>query len=164
MIEFGFGMLFVLEFLYLLFFWQTATFRADRDPQLVELLNDMAWIPFVGLTVTAAVQVAVFGVAILMDRRPTPVFPRWLGYCNLWDRRPLRSQDGTRVGGIDVRPAGSLRHCFGGKLTNGHSLVTGTAVVTSTPRFTGRAGTAIGHEWPCCSGLVASGSSRSLRS
>ncbi|GLB93525.1 hypothetical protein Mkiyose1665_03070 [Mycobacterium kiyosense] len=84
MIEFGFGMLFVLEFLYLLFFWQTATFRADRDPKLVELLNDMAWIPFVGLTGTAAAQVAAFGVAILIDRRPTPVFPRWLGYVNLW--------------------------------------------------------------------------------
>lgn len=82
--EFGLGMLFVLEFLYLLFFWQTATFRADRDPKLVELLNDMAWIPFVGLTGTAAAQVAAFGVAILLDRRPIPVFPRWLGYCNLW--------------------------------------------------------------------------------
>jgi hypothetical protein len=84
MTEFGLGMLFVLEFLYLLFFWQTATFRADRDPKLVELLNDMAWIPFVGLTGTAAAQVAAFGVAILVDRRPIPVFPRWLGYCNLW--------------------------------------------------------------------------------
>ncbi|EHB55481.1 hypothetical protein MycrhDRAFT_2675 [Mycolicibacterium rhodesiae JS60] len=84
MTEFGLGMLFVLEFLYLLFFWQTATFRADRDPKLIELLNDMAWIPFVGLTGTAAVQVACFGVAILIDRRPVPVFPRWLGYCNLW--------------------------------------------------------------------------------
>jgi hypothetical protein len=84
MIEFGLGMLFVLEFLYLLFFWQTATFRADRDAKLIELLNDMAWIPFVGLTGTAAVQVAAFGVAILIDRRTVPVFPRWLGYCNLW--------------------------------------------------------------------------------
>ena len=84
MTEFGLGMLFVLEFLYLLFFWQTATFRADRDPKLVELLNDMAWIPFVGLTGTAAVQVACFGVAILIDRRAAPLFPRWLGYCNLW--------------------------------------------------------------------------------
>ena len=74
----------MLEFLYLLFFWQTATFRADRDPKLVELLNDMAWIPFVGLTGTAATQVAAFGVAILIDHRPIPVFPRWLGYCNLW--------------------------------------------------------------------------------
>ena len=83
MIEFGLGMLFVLEFLYLLFFWQTATFRADRDAKLIELLNDMAWIPFVGLTGTAAVQVAAFGVAILIDRRTVPVFPRWLGYCNL---------------------------------------------------------------------------------
>ncbi|BDB43986.1 hypothetical protein [Mycobacterium kiyosense] len=27
---------------------------------------------------------AAFGVAILIDRRPTPVFPRWLGYVNLW--------------------------------------------------------------------------------
>jgi hypothetical protein len=84
MVEFGLGMLFVLEFLYLLFFWQTATFRADRDPKLVELLNDMGWIPFVGLTGTAAVQVAAFGLAILIDPRPVPVFPRWLGYCNLW--------------------------------------------------------------------------------
>jgi hypothetical protein len=26
----------------------------------------------------------VFGVAILLDRRERPVFPRWLGYYNLW--------------------------------------------------------------------------------
>jgi hypothetical protein len=84
MIEFGLGMLFVLEFLYLLFFWQTATFRADRAPELIQLLNDMAWIPFVGLTGTAAVQVGVFGAAILIDRRPVPLFPRWLGYFNIW--------------------------------------------------------------------------------
>lgn len=84
LIEFGLGMLFVLEFLYLLFFWQTATFRADRAPQLIELLNDMAWIPFVGLTGTAVLQVSAFAIAIFLDRRPTPVFPRWLGYYNLW--------------------------------------------------------------------------------
>jgi hypothetical protein len=84
MIEFGLGAIFVLEFIYLLFFWQTATFRVDRAPELVQLLNDMAWIPFVGLTSTAVMQVACFGIAVLIDRRERPIFPRWLGYYNLW--------------------------------------------------------------------------------
>jgi hypothetical protein len=84
MIELGLGAILVLEFIYLIFFWQTATFRADRAPELIQLVNDMGWIPFVGLTSTAMLQVAVFGVAILLDRRERPVFPRWLGYYNLW--------------------------------------------------------------------------------
>jgi hypothetical protein len=44
----------------------------------------MAWIPFVGLSSTVVLGVAVFGIAILLDRRAQPVFPRWLGYFNLW--------------------------------------------------------------------------------
>jgi hypothetical protein len=83
-IQFGLGAIFVLEFIYLLFFWQTATFRVDRAPELIQLLNDMAWIPFVGLTSTAVLQVACFGIAVLLDRRQRPIFPRWLGYYNLW--------------------------------------------------------------------------------
>jgi hypothetical protein len=82
--ELGLGAILVLEFIYLIFFWQTATFRADRAPELVQLLDDMGWVPFVGLTSTIVLQVAVFGIAILLDRRERPVFPRWLGYYNLW--------------------------------------------------------------------------------
>jgi hypothetical protein len=84
LIQFGLGTLLVLEFIYLIFFWQTAVYRIDRAPELVQLLNDMAWIPFVGLSSTVVLGVAVFGIAILLDRRPQPVFPRWLGYFNLW--------------------------------------------------------------------------------
>lgn len=83
-IQLALGAILVLEFIYLLFFWQTATFRVDRAPELVQLLNDMAWIPFVGLTSTAVLQVASFGIAILLDKRERPIFPRWLGYYNLW--------------------------------------------------------------------------------
>jgi hypothetical protein len=83
-IQMGLGAIFVLEFIYLVFFWQTATFRVDRAPELIQLLNDMAWIPFVGLSSTAIMQVACFGVAVLLDKRRTPLFPRWLGYYNLW--------------------------------------------------------------------------------
>jgi hypothetical protein len=84
MTELGLGAILVLEFIYLIFFWQTATFRADRAPELIQLLDDMGWIPFVGLTSTIVLQVTVFGVAVLLDRRESPVFPRWLGYYNLW--------------------------------------------------------------------------------
>ena len=84
LIQFGLGTLLVLEFIYLIFFWQTATYRVERSPELIQLLNDMAWIPFVGLSSTVVLGVAVFGIAILLDRRSKPVFPRWLGYFNLW--------------------------------------------------------------------------------
>jgi hypothetical protein len=84
MTELGLGAIFVLEFIYLIFFWQTATYRPDRAPELIQLLNDMGWIPFVGMSSTIVLQVAVFGAAILLDRRERPIFPRWLGYYNLW--------------------------------------------------------------------------------
>jgi hypothetical protein len=83
-IQFGSGVIFVLEFLYLLFFWQTATFRVDRSPELIQLLDDMAWIPFVGLNATAQLMLVCFGFAILLDKRDRPLFPRWLGYYNIW--------------------------------------------------------------------------------
>ena len=84
MIQLGLGAIFVLEFIYLIFFWQTATFRVDRAPELILLLNDMAWIPFIGLSSTLVMQALVFGWAILIDKRVVPVFPRWLGFFNLW--------------------------------------------------------------------------------
>ena len=83
-IQLGMGAIFVLEFIYLIFFWETATFRLDRSPELIQLLNDMAWIPFVGLSSTLVMQSAVFGTAILIDKRGSPIFPRWMGYFNLW--------------------------------------------------------------------------------
>jgi hypothetical protein len=80
----GLGAIFVLEFIYLAFFWQVATFRAGRSSALIQLLDDMAWIPFLGLTSTAIVQNIAFGWAILTDKRANPIFPRWLGYFNFW--------------------------------------------------------------------------------
>jgi hypothetical protein len=55
-------------------------YRLERSPELTLLLSDFSWIffamPFTGLL---AQDFALY-YAILMDRRPDPLFPRWLAY------------------------------------------------------------------------------------
>lgn len=84
MTQFACGALLSLEFIYLIFFWQAAVFRQDRSAEMVQLLNDMAWIPYIGLSCTVVIQVVCIGLAALIDRRENPVFPRWFGYYQLW--------------------------------------------------------------------------------
>ena len=59
-------------------------FRPDRAPELTYLMNDIcwfmtaiAWPPFVMQYITVA-------IAILRDKRPQPLFPRWVGFFNIW--------------------------------------------------------------------------------
>jgi hypothetical protein len=80
----GMGAVLVLQFIYLDFFWQVAAFRAGRSPGTIQTLNDMAWIPFVAAIPPMFLIAACFGTAILLDKRPRPAFPRWLGYFQLW--------------------------------------------------------------------------------
>jgi hypothetical protein len=84
-LQLGLGMILTLEFIIPLMFWETATFRDDRDDDLIRLVNDLAWIQFVALTSTVVLQALVIGTAIVMDRGPTPVFPRWAGYYTLFN-------------------------------------------------------------------------------
>lgn len=61
-----------------------ATFRPERSPEATQTLHDLGWIlafmPFTPFCVQAlAIAGAIFG-----DQSSTPVFPRWLGYFNLW--------------------------------------------------------------------------------
>lgn len=76
--------LIVVEIVIPLSFVQVAAFRQDRSAELVQMLNDAAWLMFVGIVCTAVVQFLVIGFAILQDKRETPIFPRWSGYYCLW--------------------------------------------------------------------------------
>lgn len=78
------GTALVVEFIFLFIFWQVAAFRPDRGDDLIYLLNDMAWVPMICLTSTTIVQGLVLAVAILLDTREEPIFPRWAGYLNIW--------------------------------------------------------------------------------
>jgi hypothetical protein len=66
------------------FFFMAASFRPDRAPELVKTLNDLAWIPFVINTPPALMQCLSITGAVFTDKSENPVFPRWVGYYNVW--------------------------------------------------------------------------------
>jgi hypothetical protein len=59
-------------------------FRPDRDPATTQMLNDFFWIFLVLPWPPFATQNWAFAYAILTDPRAQPLFPRWLGYLNIW--------------------------------------------------------------------------------
>jgi hypothetical protein len=63
--------------------WLVATFRPDRDPALIQLLNDMAWMIFTAPVGMLVAQNVCLGLAIYMDKQERPVFPRWVGHFNM---------------------------------------------------------------------------------
>lgn len=78
------GAVFVLVFIIPVMIWQTAAFRPDGNPEIIQRLNDLAWITFLAPVATIFVQGLAITMAILQDRSARPVFPRWVGYFNLW--------------------------------------------------------------------------------
>ncbi|WP_180819550.1 hypothetical protein [Gordonia terrae] len=69
-----------------LFILLALMFRSDRDPDLVLLLSDLTWVPFIGMWQPGALQAVAVGAAVLGDRNPNLPghFPRWVGWFSLW--------------------------------------------------------------------------------
>jgi len=78
------GACLIMEFIFPMAVLQTATYRPERSPEIIQMLDDLAWIPFFGIASTAALETALLGIVILADRRGVPLFPRWAGYYCLW--------------------------------------------------------------------------------
>jgi hypothetical protein len=65
--------------------WATAAFRPGSiDPDMTRMLNDLGWFAFLFDVPPFALWIGAIGYVILRDTDPTPVFPRWVGYFNLW--------------------------------------------------------------------------------
>lgn len=64
-------------------FWLIAAFRPDRDPQLVQLLNDLAWITFTAPVGMIVAQNLCLALAVYLDSHREPVFPRWVGHVSI---------------------------------------------------------------------------------
>ena len=66
-----------------LLFLMTA-FRPDRPPELIYLMNDISWFVAVMVWPAAFTQNIAIAVAILNDQSDEPIFPRWVGFFNIW--------------------------------------------------------------------------------
>lgn len=64
-------------------FFLVAAFRPDRNPELIMVLNDLAWIVFIAPVGMVVAQFVLLALAVYFDDGPTPVFPRWVGHYSL---------------------------------------------------------------------------------
>lgn len=64
-------------------FWLIAAFRPERDPQLVMLLNDLAWITFTAPVGMIIAQNLCLAMAVYLDAHAKPIFPRWVGHFSI---------------------------------------------------------------------------------
>ena len=78
------GALAILEVLFPFFFLLAAAYRPERSAALVQLLSDIALLPFVGAWMTVVFQWIATALVIFQDKREQPIFPRWAAYLNLW--------------------------------------------------------------------------------
>jgi hypothetical protein len=65
------------------FLWGVAIYRPERDPQLISLLNDMAWFFFIAPVGSLVTQNLCLAGSIYLDARAQPVFPRWVAHFNV---------------------------------------------------------------------------------
>lgn len=64
--------------------WLTAAFRPERNPDLVLLVNDAAWLQILGgVTIFFAMPLSM-AIAAFTDGSDFPAFPRWSAYVNIW--------------------------------------------------------------------------------
>jgi hypothetical protein len=75
----GFIPLLIAEMLF-----STAAYRPERPDEIIQVLNDFGFIMFVGPSLPGTVQILATAVPVLADRSADPIFPRWVGYANLW--------------------------------------------------------------------------------
>lgn len=59
-------------------------FRPERSPELIQLLNDFAWMMFITPLAPFCIQNVSIALAIFNDHNPQPVLPRWVAFANLW--------------------------------------------------------------------------------
>jgi len=64
-------------------FWLLAAFRPERNPELTQMFNDLAWLTFTSQVPFLIAQSVVLALAIYADDPHRPVFPRWVAHFNL---------------------------------------------------------------------------------
>lgn len=75
----------VFAVLFPAYFWLAVSYRADTmSPDTMQLINDWCWLSFIGMYPPGFLQNLAIGFCILGDKSAHKVFPRWVGYLNIW--------------------------------------------------------------------------------
>ncbi|MEV0710254.1 MULTISPECIES: hypothetical protein [Nocardia] len=59
-------------------FFAVAAFRPDRGPELIQVLNDLAWIIFIAPIGMLVAQFVLLALAVYFDDQAHPIFPKWV--------------------------------------------------------------------------------------
>ena len=65
-------------------FWMAAAFNPERDQEITQALHAAGWLPFMAMVFPLIGVHLSVAAATFTDKRPDPVFPRWVGYLNAW--------------------------------------------------------------------------------
>lgn len=63
--------------------FQLIVFRPERDPAIIQMVNDLAWINFTAPVGFLIAQNLALALGIYLDRQLKPVFKPWVGHFNL---------------------------------------------------------------------------------
>lgn len=63
--------------------WLLAAFRPERNPELTQMFNDLAWLTFTTQVPFLIGQSVILALAIYFDDPSHPVFGRWVAHFNL---------------------------------------------------------------------------------
>lgn len=67
------------------YFWLALAYRPEStSPETMQLINDFCWLSFIGMYPPGFLQCLAVGFCVLSDKSAKPVYPRWIGYANLW--------------------------------------------------------------------------------
>ncbi len=78
-------------------FFAVAAFRPDRGPELVQALNDLAWIIFIAPIGMLVGQFGLLALAVYFDDEHRPVFPKWVAPYSLVTALAMAPSAGAAV-------------------------------------------------------------------
>lgn len=65
--------------------WAAAAFRPDDvAPDITRAFNDFAWFLFLFTWPPFSIWCGLIAAAVFTDHNKSPLFPRWIGYFNVW--------------------------------------------------------------------------------
>jgi hypothetical protein len=64
--------------------WAVATFRPERDAGIIQVLHDIGWESLELQWNITTIQMVAMAVVGLYDKRPRPLFPRWVCWLSIW--------------------------------------------------------------------------------